>query len=92
MKVNDYKLRKERESTIRKLTTAVRRAEELVATLEEEIADLTTRLESPDVAADFEQLTALTAQLDEKNDALLTAMENWENLQLELEEITAENS
>ena len=92
VKVNDYKLRKERESTIRKLTTAVRRAEETVAILEEEIADLTTRLESPDVAADFEQLTDLTAQLDAKNDALLTAMEQWENLQLELEEITAENS
>jgi len=92
VKVNDYKLRKERESTIRKLTTAVRRAEETVASLEEEITSLSTRLEDPETAADYELLTALTAQLDEKNEALLTAMENWENLQLELEEITAENS
>ncbi len=92
VKVNDYKLRKERESAIRRLTTAVRRAEEAVASLEEEIAALTARLESPETAADYETLTALTAELDEKNDALLTAMENWEQLQLELEQLTAENS
>ena len=91
VKVNDYKLRKERESTIRKLTTAVRRAEEAVATLEEEIADLTARLETPEVAADYAQLTELTASLDAKNEELLAQMESWENLQLELEELTAEN-
>ena len=92
VKVNDYKLRKERESTIRKLTTAVRRAEESVATLEQEITDLNAQLEDPTVAADFETLTALTATLNEKNDALLEQMEAWENFQLELEELSAENS
>ena len=92
VKVNDYKLRKERESAIRRLTTAVRRAEEGVAALEQEIADLTARLESPAVAADFAQLTALTADLDAKNDALAAQMEAWENFQMELEELTAENS
>ena len=81
VKVNDYKLRKERESAIRRLTTAVRRAEEAVAVLEEEIAALSARLEDPAVAADFEQLTALTATLDEKNDALTQQMEAWENFQ-----------
>jgi ATP-binding cassette subfamily F protein 3 len=91
VKVNDYKLRKERESTIRRLTTAVRRAEEQVAQLEQEIADLSAQLESPDVAADFEKLTALTADLDAKNDALAAQMEAWENYQMELEELTAEN-
>ena len=92
VKVNDYKLRKERESTIRKLTTAVRRAEESVAALEQEIADLNAQLEDPAVAADFETLTALTATLNEKNDVLLEQMEAWENFQLELEELSAENS
>ncbi|MBE6807273.1 MAG: ABC-F family ATP-binding cassette domain-containing protein [Ruminococcaceae bacterium] len=92
VKVNDYKLRKERESTIRKLTTAVRRAEETVTALEEEIAALSARLEDPATAADYELLTALTAELDEKNEALTAAMEQWETGQLELEEITAENS
>lgn len=86
-KVNDYKLRKERESTIRRLQTAVRRAEEQIAALEEEVATLTTRLESPEVAADYEQLTELTAQLDEANAALLDTMDRWEQTQLELESL-----
>ena len=90
-KVNDYKLRKERESTIRKLTTAVRRAEETVAALEEEIGSLSARLESPEAAADYATLTALTAELNEKNDALAAEMERWERFQMELEELTAES-
>jgi len=92
VKVNDYKLRKERESTIRRLTTAVRRAEETVAALEQEIADLTAQLEDPATAADFEKLTALTSALDEKNETLLQQMEAWESFQMELEALTAENS
>ena len=70
----------------------MRRAEESVATLEQEITDLNAQLEDPTVAADFEKLTALTAALNEKNDTLLEQMEAWENFQLELEELSAENS
>ena len=88
---NTYKQRKERESAIRRLTTAVRRAEEAVAQLEEEIAALNEQLESPAIAADYEQLTALTAALHEKNEALAAQMEVWEQTQLELEALTAEN-
>ena len=88
---NTYKQRKERDSAIRRLTTAVRRAEEAVAALEEEIATLNERLADPATAADYELLTSLTAQLDEKNNDLLAQMELWENTQLELESLTAEN-
>ncbi|MBQ7088199.1 MAG: ABC-F family ATP-binding cassette domain-containing protein [Clostridia bacterium] len=88
---NTYKQRKERESAIRRLTTAVRRAEEAVAKLEEEIADLNEQLSEPAVAADYERLTAVTAALHEKNEALAAQMEVWEQTQLELEELTAEN-
>ena len=86
---NTYKQRKERESAIRRLTTAVRRAEEAVAALEAEIAALTEQLHSPEAAADYERLTALTAALHEKNEALAAQIERWEQLQLELEELTA---
>jgi len=86
---NTYKQRKERESAIRRLTTAVRRAEEAVAALEAEIAALTEQLNSPEAAADYERLTALTAALHEKNEALAAQMARWEQLQLELEELTA---
>ena len=89
---NTYKQRKERDSAIRRLTTAVRRAEEAVAALEEEIASLEAQLADPDTAADYEQLTSLTARLDERNNDLLAQMETWENTQLELEFLTNENS
>ena len=88
---NTYKQRKERESAIRRLTTAVRRAEEAVAALEEEIASLSAQLEDPATAADYEKLTAITATLHEKNEALAAQMEVWEQTQLELEELTTEN-
>ena len=89
-RVNDYKLRKERESAIRRLHTAVRRAEEAVAALETEIEDLTRRLESPEVAADYARLTELTALLDQKNQDLAQQMEAWEQYQLELEQLEDE--
>ena len=89
---NDYKLRKERESTLRRLQTAVRRAEEAVATLEEEIAELTTRLESPEVAADYALLTELTGELERKNSELEDTLERWEQTQLELEELQKDDA
>ncbi len=91
VKVNEYKLRKERESTLRRLQTAIRRAEERVAALEEEIAALTAQLESPEVAADYARLTELTATLDEKNGELAAQMEAWESAQTEWELLSAEN-
>ncbi len=90
-RVNDYKLRKERESTIRRLKTAVRRAEETIACLEQEIEELNRRLESPEAAADYTQLTQLTDLLGEKNECLAQQMEQWETAQIELETLTDEN-
>ncbi len=87
---NDYKQRKERESTIRRLHTAVRRAEEEVARLEAEIGELDRQLEDPAVAADYGQLSALTAALEERNAALEAAMTAWETAQQQLDELTAE--
>ncbi len=91
-KGNDYKQRKERESTIRRLQTAVRRAEESIAVLETEVADLTARLEDPAVAADYELLTDLTEQLNQRNSTLEQVLEQWEQTQLELEELLAEEN
>ena len=84
---NDYKQRKERESTIRRLHTAVRRTEEEVARLEEEIAALEQQLADPAVAADYEQLSTLTAALEQRNGALEAAMTAWETAQQQLEEL-----
>ncbi len=89
-KENDYKLRKERESTIRRLQTAVRRAEERVGELETEIETVNAELNDPAVAADYARLTELTERLTECNRLLDDTMEQWEQSQRKLEELTSE--
>ncbi len=84
-----YKQRKERESTLRRLRTAARRAEETVGQLEQAIAALQQEMADPAVAADFARLTALTAALEEKNTALEAAMTQWEESQQQLETLEA---
>ncbi len=90
VKENAYKQRKARESTTRRLQTAVRRAEERIAALEEDIAALEAELNSPAVAADYTRLTALTADLDDRNRQLEGTMSTWEAAQLALEELSEE--
>ncbi len=87
---NDYKRRKERESTIRRLQTAVRRTEERVGELEAEIDELDAALNDPAVAADYARLTELTERLTECNRLLEETMEQWEQSQNQLDELTAE--
>ena len=87
VKENAYQQRKERESQKRKAATRVRRAEEAIATCEEEIDALTALLEQPDVAADYTKVSELSAQLEEKNAELDTRLLEWETAQTELEEL-----
>ncbi len=87
---NDYKRRKERESTIRRLQTAVRRAEERVGELEAEIDELDAALNDPAVAADYTRLTELTERLTECNCLLEETMTQWEQSQQQLDELTTE--
>ncbi len=89
-KENDYKRRKERESTIRRMQTAVRRAEEQIAVLEESIAALQAEMADPLVAADYARLTGLTATLDERNRQLEQTMNDWEEAQMTLEAMQEE--
>ena len=89
-KENDYKLRKERDSAIRRMQTAVRRGEEAIEALEQELAALTAEMEQPDTAADYGRLTDLTARLDACNLRLEEEMTLWEENQQKLEELTRE--
>ncbi len=84
---NDYKERKERESTIRRLRTAIRRAEEQVAVLEEELDALNARLADPSVAADYALLAEITADIDARSAQLDEAMTAWEDAQQRLEDM-----
>ncbi len=89
-KENDYKRRKERDSAIRRLTTAVRRGEEAIEALEQEIDGLNAAMADPATAADYGKLTALTAQLDACNAKLEAEMTAWEQNQQQLEELQVE--
>ncbi len=89
-KENDYKRRKERESAMRRLTTAIKRGEEAIEGLEQEIDSLNGEMAAPDTAADYARLTELTARLEECNRLLEQEMTAWEQNQQQLEALQAE--
>lgn len=81
-KVNDYKLKKERQSNLRKLRTKMTRLEQEIDELETLIFELESKINT----AEYEELMKLTTQLEDetnKRDALYT---EWEEASLELEE------
>ena len=80
-KENTYQRRKELESERRKATTRLKRAEEAVAACEEAIAALHAQLEDPQIAAQYDRVVELSAQLDEKNAELDALMVEWESAQ-----------
>ena len=89
-KENDYQRRKERDSRIRRLKTAVCRAEEQVAQFEAEITQMNEQLNSPTLAADYAKLTELTDRLAECNRQLEESYAAWESTQQELDDLLAE--
>lgn len=85
-KVDNYKLRKERESEKRKLNTAFKRCEENIEKTENLIAETQVEIENPETSADYEKIIELTAKLDELNNSLEQLYEDWENIQLKIAE------
>ena len=82
-KVNDYKLKKERQSNLRKLASKSKRLEADIEAVELEIETVQEKLNS----SDYEKLMALTSSLEEltkKRDSLYA---EWENTSLELLEL-----
>ncbi len=87
VKVNLYKLRKEREADLRKRRTALSRLEEAIEENEGRIQALEEKLQDPEVAADYEAVTTTSqeiAGLHEKGESLLL---EWTQLSEELEEL-----
>lgn len=82
-KPNDYTLEKQRRARERKLKNDIKKAEELIETLDGEIAELNEQLQSDEVVSDYEKLTELTAELEQKHKALEEAYETWEELTAE---------
>ncbi len=59
---------------------ALKRAENKIATLEEEIAAVTAEQESEENLSDYNKLSELSIRLSELEEELISAMEEWENL------------
>jgi len=85
-KVNDYKLKKERRSQLRKLTTLQSKLEKEIEVIEENITEIEENLSN----AEYEELMKLTSQLDEltlKRDELYI---QWEETSASLEKMKDE--
>lgn len=84
-KVNDYKLRKERESNKRKLRTRLTRCEEEISSTEEKIEELNSQLQTPEVSVDYERVLEMTESLKSLHEKLESLYSDWEQTQTELD-------
>lgn len=85
--VNDYKEKKEWQSNLRKLKTAVSKIEAEIAALETAVTQGEALLSQENVTSDYELLLAETAKLDENNRILEEKMNAWEKMTIDLQEL-----
>ena len=85
-KTNSYKQEKEERARIRKLQNSLKKTEEKIEETESEIANLENLLILPEIATDYTEAVKVSEQLDAAKKMLDTLMEDWENINLELEE------
>ena len=79
--LNDYQLKKQRQSEERKRRTKLARTEADIEQLEGEVEALQAQLSSEQVQRDYEQLLTLTQSLEEKQQQLEALYETWAELQ-----------
>lgn len=85
-KINDYKLKKERQSNLRKLGTKLARLEEQIEQIELDIDSINEKLTS----APYDELMELTQRLNDLNDERDGLYSEWEDTSAQLEELQAE--
>ncbi len=78
VKVNLYKLRKERDSEMNKLKGRIKRLEEEIDRLDGEISEYNAILSSPETSANYEKIIEFTNKLDEATENQLVLMDEWE--------------
>lgn len=81
---NEYKRKKERASQLRQMKGKVKRAEERIAALEEEMEDKQKEMEA--CAADYEKVLELTGDLAAMQAELDQCYEDWEAMLTQLEQ------
>lgn len=87
-KKNDYKERKERESTLRKLSGALKRCEQAIDEIGLKTAELAQQISQPEIATDYEKTSALAQEIEalkEKEEALTA---EWMELSEQIEAFT----
>ncbi len=89
-KVNNYKLRKERESEINRLRGKIKRGEAEIDRLDSEISDLNARLSTPEISADYEKVISLTENINALTEEQLALMNEWEEWNERLAELESE--
>ena len=90
-RVNLYKLRKERESELRRMRAALKRLEGEIEAADARRGELEERLGSPEVSADYEELTRVTGELTELDSKSEELLMEWTELSVELERQEAES-
>lgn len=86
VKVNEYKLKKELASNLRKMKTRLKFVESEIERLENEIIETDEALTQPEIQADYEKIMELTQKIQELNDEHDAFYDEWEELQLKIEE------
>jgi ATP-binding cassette subfamily F protein 3 len=81
-----YRLKKERESEIRKQKTRLKRTEQEIEQLEAANRELENKLLEPDTAADYEAAIKLTEEIGQNSERLNELYELWAELTEELAE------
>ena len=84
-KTNVYKERKEQASLLRKTETRIRKIEEEIAASESRATALQQKLDSGELASDYNALLETTAALEEENEKQAELLEEWEKLHTTLE-------
>lgn len=87
-KKNDYKERKERERTLRKLSGALKRCEQAIDEIGLKTAELAQQMSQPEIATDYEKTSALAQEIEalkEKEEALTA---EWMELSEQIEAFT----
>lgn len=87
-KKNDYKERKECESTLRKLSSALKRCEQAIDEIGLKTAELAQQMSQPEIATDYEKTSALAQEIEalkEKEEALTA---EWMELSEQIESFT----
>ncbi|MBQ8782897.1 MAG: ABC-F family ATP-binding cassette domain-containing protein [Clostridia bacterium] len=89
-KINDYKLKKEIASNLRKAKNKLNNTEAEIEETENHICDTQVLLNDPEIQSDYEKIIEATNKLEELTSKRDCLYDLWEQLQIEIEEMDNE--